>query len=204
MLCCGAVDIALVPVLVLVSVSTKCLYWCCTVTGTGEISPKNIKEINDTEMGIDSTTPEPRKSELIQQSKDEMGLLAQDVQLVFPKIGDYDVPKNSAVLLNIAYLMHSEKYWENPQIFDPARFLSDDGKKVEIPEAFLPFGVGRRICPGEALAKNSLQIFVARLIQKMQFLPPKDKFHPHFPDSEKVDRAFTWIPYDYCLEINPI
>tara|TARA_B100000508_G_scaffold34813_2_gene27048 strand:+ start:1047 stop:1715 length:669 start_codon:yes stop_codon:yes gene_type:complete len=44
----------------------------------------------DTQMGIDSTTPEPRRIELIQAMNGEMGFLAQEVQQVLPKIVNYD------------------------------------------------------------------------------------------------------------------
>jgi len=44
----------------------------------------------DTEMGIDSTTPEPRRTKLIQAMNGEMGFLAQEVQQVLPKIVNYD------------------------------------------------------------------------------------------------------------------
>lgn len=44
----------------------------------------------DTQMGIDSTTPEPRRTEVIQAMNGEMGFLAQEVQQVLPKIVNYD------------------------------------------------------------------------------------------------------------------
>ena len=52
----------------------------------------------------------------------------------------------------------------NPKHFNPGRFLAEDGKLKRV-EEFAPFSVGRRICMGETLAKNSLFLFFVRVLQ---------------------------------------
>ena len=73
-------------------------------TNISELSQgiNDIKLLNpvtyDTEMGIDSTTPEPRKSELIDNQKNQMGFLAQEVQTIFPNLVFYNVEADKYML----------------------------------------------------------------------------------------------------------
>ena len=63
------------------------------------------------------------------------------------------------------HILHSEKYWKNGQEFKPERFL-EDGKYITTrPKAFIPFGVGRRVCLGEKLALNDLFLALVRFVQ---------------------------------------
>ena len=59
---------------------------------------------------------------------------------------------------NFDALHHDEAYWNEPEKFDPSRFLDEDGKFTGIPPSFKPFGTGRRVCIGEALAKSELLV----------------------------------------------
>src|ERR1700761_5286765 len=59
-----------------------------------------------------------------------------------------------------------DKYWPNAQDFRPERFL-EEGKYVTTrPKAFIPFGVGRRVCLGERLAIADLFLVLVRFLQK--------------------------------------
>ena len=66
----------------------------------------------------------------------------------------YKIPKGTLIMYNIYKFHMDPDQWEDPEIFNPGRFL-DGGKK----EQFVPFGMGKRICMGESLAKNELFIF---------------------------------------------
>jgi len=55
---------------------------------------------------------------------------------------------------------------ENPDQFIPERFLSNGEYITTKPSAFIPFGVGRRVCLGEKLAIADLFIVLVRFIQK--------------------------------------
>ena len=46
------------------------------------------------------------------------------------------------------------------QILRPERFLDNEGK-VKNPEYFVPFGIGKRKCPGASLARIELFMFIA-------------------------------------------
>ncbi|KAF8768982.1 hypothetical protein HU200_007055 [Digitaria exilis] len=64
------------------------------------------------------------------------------------KIHGYDIPAGSMVLVN-AYAIHRDPaIWEDPEEFRPERF--EHGKAEG--KFMMPFGMGRRKCPGESLA----------------------------------------------------
>ncbi|KAL9231941.1 hypothetical protein vseg_007099 [Gypsophila vaccaria] len=81
----------------------------------------------------------------------------------------YIVPKNAQVLVNLWAIARDEKVWENPEIFNPERFLGRDidvkGRNFEL----LPFGAGRRICPGATLAIRMLNLMLANLVNSFNW-----------------------------------
>ncbi|KAM3856364.1 cytochrome P450 2K1-like [Vipera latastei] len=68
-------------------------------------------------------------------------------------------------------VLYDESQWEKPHEFYPEHFLSTEGKFVKR-DAFLPFSAGRRVCPGETLAKTELFMFFTSLLQRFTFQPP--------------------------------
>ncbi|XP_063962669.1 cytochrome P450 2D26-like [Lytechinus pictus] len=81
------------------------------------------------------------------------------------KVGAYDIPKGSPITLNIWHLAQSPTLWEKPKSFRPERFLTDDGKFDRKHEPFL-FGIGRRSCPGESLARVEIFLFTTFILQR--------------------------------------
>ncbi|KAI3996527.1 hypothetical protein MKX01_029262 [Papaver californicum] len=85
------------------------------------------------------------------------------------EVGEFHVPAGGRLILNIWKIQRDPSVWESPLEFKPERFLSNDdkvdmdfkGQKYE----FLPFGIGRRICPGVLSALQVLHLVMARLIQ---------------------------------------
>ena len=64
--------------------------------------------------------------------------------------------------------MRDPEYWPEPETFKPERFLDDSGKVIK-EERFVPFGVGKRVCIGESMAKTELFIIFTRLMQMFTF-----------------------------------
>ncbi|XP_058729880.1 cytochrome P450 93B16-like [Vicia villosa] len=79
------------------------------------------------------------------------------------------IPKGSLVCINTWAMGRDQKIWENPLEFRPERFLeSEGGSSIDIKGhhfELLPFGSGRRGCPGMPLAMRELPTFIGALVQ---------------------------------------
>lgn len=111
-------------------------------------------------------------------------LLVPHMNLEEAKLGGFTIPKESKVVVNAWWLANNPEWWEKPSEFRPERFLEEErdteaivGGKVDF--RFLPFGVGRRSCPGIILAMPILGLIVARLVSNFEMIAP--------PGMEKID-----------------
>ncbi|XP_061348031.1 cytochrome P450 76T24-like [Gastrolobium bilobum] len=77
----------------------------------------------------------------------------------------YMLPKNAQVLVNVWGMGRDSSIWKNPNEFMPERFLESEidfkGQDFEL----IPFGAGRRICPGLPLAIRTVHIVLASLLR---------------------------------------
>ncbi|EHA8591921.1 putative Trans-cinnamate 4-monooxygenase [Cocos nucifera] len=101
-------------------------------------------------------------------------LLVPHMNLHDAKLGGYDIPAESKILVNAWWLANNPEHWEKPKEFRPERFLEEEAKVEANGNDFryLPFGVGRRSCPGIILALPILGITIGRLVQNFELLPP--------------------------------
>lgn len=79
-------------------------------------------------------------------------------------IGGYRIPKGTQVLPNLYGIHMNPKLWNQPDRFDPSRFIVNE--KAKKPDYFIPFSVGRRMCLGDVLAKMEVFLFLVGLLQK--------------------------------------
>ena len=104
----------------------------------------------------------------------------------------YKIKKDYILSANLTSVHMDKDYWGDPEIFRPERFINDQGEFIDDPW-LIPFGAGnylnslmlntyltqliitildvsgRRRCIGEILAKHSLLLFTASLLQKFRF-----------------------------------
>lgn len=80
------------------------------------------------------------------------------------EINGYLVPKNAQILVNVWASGRDSNNWSSPDLFMPERFLDSktdfQGQDFEL----IPFGAGRRICPGLPLARRMVHVMLATLI----------------------------------------
>ncbi|KAL0739774.1 hypothetical protein Bca4012_081287 [Brassica carinata] len=74
------------------------------------------------------------------------------------------IPKDASVLVNVWAIGRDSRVWEDPLRFEPERFLLREidvkGKDFEL----IPFGAGRRMCPGMSMALRSVSLVLASLL----------------------------------------
>uniref|UniRef100_A0A453JGH9 P450 n=1 Tax=Aegilops tauschii subsp. strangulata TaxID=200361 RepID=A0A453JGH9_AEGTS len=85
------------------------------------------------------------------------------------KIDGYLIPSNTRVLVNAWALGRDPSSWERPEDFLPERFLQDQDGDVDTQMRgkdlrFLPFGFGRRICPGMNFGFATMEVMLANLM----------------------------------------
>ncbi|CAL0303251.1 unnamed protein product [Lupinus luteus] len=94
-------------------------------------------------------------------------------------LNGYLFPKKGSVNFMVAEIGRDPKAWEDPMAFKPERFLNEDGSEVENFDItgtqeikMMPFGAGRRICPGYNLAMLHLEYYVANLVWNFDWKVP--------------------------------
>ncbi|XP_076079552.1 steroid 17-alpha-hydroxylase/17,20 lyase-like isoform X1 [Mytilus galloprovincialis] len=89
------------------------------------------------------------------------------------RVGGYDVPKDTMVMINHWALHNDPNQWKDVNKFDPTRFLDENGKLGKKPDSWLPFSAGRRGCLGESVAKPELHLIFATIMQKFKITLPE-------------------------------
>uniref|UniRef100_A0A8C6IE59 Cytochrome P450, family 2, subfamily r, polypeptide 1 n=1 Tax=Mus spicilegus TaxID=10103 RepID=A0A8C6IE59_MUSSI len=108
----------------------------------------------------------------------------------------YSIPKGTTVITNLYSVHFDEKYWKDPDMFYPERFLDSNGYFTK-KEALIPFSLGRRHCLGEQLARMEMFLFFTSLLQQ---------FHLHFPHElvpnlkPRLGMTLQPQPYLICAE----
>ncbi|XP_024994494.1 7-ethoxycoumarin O-deethylase-like [Cynara cardunculus var. scolymus] len=96
-------------------------------------------------------------------------------------VGGYTVPKGANVYLNVWAIHRNPEYWDNPLEFNPKRFINPDGTSKYDYNGYnfnyIPFGSGRRKCPGVRLGEKMLVYLLASLLHSFNWTLPTDKEH---------------------------
>ncbi|KAJ0982077.1 hypothetical protein J5N97_010332 [Dioscorea zingiberensis] len=80
-------------------------------------------------------------------------------------VGGYHVPRRTILLANIHSIHRDPNIWPEPTKFMPERFMEEKGQGLNAKASIMPFGMGRRRCPGEGHAMHVLGLTLGAMIQ---------------------------------------
>ncbi|CAM0946225.1 unnamed protein product [Alopecurus aequalis] len=79
------------------------------------------------------------------------------------------IPRDMELLIPIMAIHHDSRYWgQDATQFNPARFANGASKAAKHPLAYIPFGLGSRMCVGQNLARLEAKLTMAILLQRFE------------------------------------
>ncbi|XP_049540756.1 probable cytochrome P450 305a1 [Anopheles darlingi] len=87
-------------------------------------------------------------------------------------LGGYRVPKDTTVLMGLRNVHMDPEHWGDPELFRPERFLDADRNIVNT-ERVMAFGLGKRRCLGENLARSCLFTFFVGVMKRFCLCKPR-------------------------------
>ena len=103
------------------------------------------------------------------------------------EIGGYRIPKGIDIAISPYILHRHPDFWDNPEVFDPNRFSSENRKKIT-PFSYIPFGGGPHVCVGQNFAIMELILVIAMIAKQ---------FRLRIKDNQKVE-------IDPCITLRPL
>ncbi|XP_052516768.1 cytochrome P450 2C19-like [Budorcas taxicolor] len=116
------------------------------------------------------------------------------------KFRNYLIPKGTNILTSLTSVLHDDKEFPNPEVFDPGHFLDESGN-FRKSDYFLAFSTGKRICLGKGLAHVELFLFLTTILQKFAL---KSVVDPKDLDITPVVKGLVSLPPFYQLFLTPM
>ncbi|XP_053179017.1 cytochrome P450 1A1 [Scomber japonicus] len=161
------------------TVSTALSWSVMYMVAYPEVQERLFQELKDT-VGLDRTPLLSDKPHLPYLEAFIMEIFRHSSFLPFTiphcttrdtSLNGFFIPKDTCVFINQWQVNHDPELWKDPSSFNPERFLSADGTELNRLEGekVLTFGMGKRRCIGEVIARNEVYLFLAILVQKLHF-----------------------------------
>ncbi|GAA0163141.1 oxygenase [Lithospermum erythrorhizon] len=84
----------------------------------------------------------------------------------------YYIPKHTLIYVNAWGISRDKMYWDEPEVFNPERFMNSEFDFQGQSSCFLPFGAGRRICLGYSLGVRMMFLMIATFIHRFDWKLP--------------------------------
>jgi len=162
--------------------------WACHLIGTNLDVQKKLHEEIDNLFG---TSDRPLTNDDFKELKYLECCIKESLRL-FPSVplysrtisedanvGDYKVLKGCTATIACYFIHRDEKYYPDPEKFDPDRFLPQNSKDRH-PYAYIPFSAGRRNCIGQRFALMEMKVVLTNILRKFEIksLKTSDELKP--------------------------
>ncbi|KAM4085748.1 hypothetical protein ACJW30_10G050500 [Castanea mollissima] len=120
-------------------------------------------------------------------------------------VGGYTIPKGSQVFVNVWAIQRDPSIWKNPLNFDPERFLNSKWDYSGSDFNYFPFGSGRRICVGVAMAERMVMYSLATLLHSFDWKLPQGEeldFTEKFGIGLKKKIPLVGIPTPRLIDVS--
>jgi cytochrome P450 len=151
--------------------ATALTWWTWLLAAHPDVAERARQEI-DSHIGQRDPTPEdmPKLEWLTATLKEAMRLYPPALGLVTRRttadiqVGGWTIPKRSLIMVTHWVAHHDERWFPQPEAFQPERFMPD---APAIPRgAWMPFGAGPRVCIGQHFAMLEMTLIAAMLLQR--------------------------------------
>lgn len=166
--------------------TTVTMSWALSVLLNNRDALKKVEDELDEHVGMERAVNESDINKLVYLQavvKESMRLYAA-APLPGPReftsdctLGGYHIQAGTRLILNIWKMQRDPRVWENPLEFEPERFLTTH-KGVDVKGQhfeLLPFGGGRRSCPGMSFALQMTHLALAAFLQAFKVTTPNNE-----------------------------
>nr|X2JI34.1 RecName: Full=Germacrene A hydroxylase; AltName: Full=Germacrene A oxidase; Short=TpGAO [Tanacetum parthenium]AHN62855.1 germacrene A oxidase [Tanacetum parthenium] len=87
-------------------------------------------------------------------------------------LAGYDIPNKTKLIVNVFAINRDPEYWKDAETFIPERFENSSTTVMGAEYEYLPFGAGRRMCPGAALGLANVQLPLANILYHFNWKLP--------------------------------
>nr|BAM68809.1 putative CYP71AV1 ortholog [Artemisia afra] len=99
-------------------------------------------------------------------------------------LAGYNIPNKTKLIVNVFAINRDPEYWKDAETFIPERFENSSATVMGAEYEYLPFGAGRRMCPGAALGLANVQLPLANILYHFNWKLPNGASHDQIDMTE--------------------